>query len=81
MKGEIHQQMIIRCSYNVVCVPLVALFSWQQATDLAAMTAHCGISPNRYGSLSMFDLFSNSLWVYNLWEICVPNVVVQLAGG
>ena len=49
--------------YNAVSAPLASLLSWQQATNLAAVITHCGISPNIYGSLSMLDLFSNSLWV------------------
>ena len=44
------------CIYNGVCSSLVALFSWQQVTNLAAVMEHCGISPSRYGSLS-------ELWV------------------
>ena len=43
--------------YNVVCAPLVALFSRQWATNRVAMNAHCSISPTKYGSLSMFDCF------------------------
>ena len=34
------------CIYNGVCSSLVALFLWQQVTHLAAVMAHCGISPN-----------------------------------
>ncbi|CDR00199.1 unnamed protein product, partial [Oncorhynchus mykiss] len=34
----------------LVCSSLVALFLWQQVTNLAAVMSHCGISPNRYGS-------------------------------
>jgi hypothetical protein len=51
------------CIYNGICASLVALFLWQQVTNLAAVIAHCGISPNRYWSLSKLDLFSNSLWL------------------
>jgi hypothetical protein len=51
------------CIYNGVCYSLVALFLWQQVANLAAVMAHCGISPSRYGSLSKLDLFSNSLWI------------------
>ena len=54
----------IGCIYNGVCSSLVALFSWQQVTNLAAVMAHCGISPNRYRSLSKLDLFSNTLWIW-----------------
>ena len=54
------------CIYNGVCSSLVALFSWQQVTHLAAVM-HTGISPSRYGSLSKLDLFSNSLWVCVIW--------------
>uniref|UniRef100_A0AAZ3R9P4 protein-tyrosine-phosphatase n=1 Tax=Oncorhynchus tshawytscha TaxID=74940 RepID=A0AAZ3R9P4_ONCTS len=39
------------CIYNGVCSSLVALFSWQQVTNLAAVMAHCGISPRKYVSL------------------------------
>ena len=52
-KGKIN----MRCIYNGVCSSLVALFLWQQVTNLAAVTAHCAISPNRYDSLSKLDLF------------------------
>ena len=51
------------CIYSGVCSSLVDIFSWQQVTHLAAVMAHCGISPSRYGSLSKFDFFSNSLWI------------------
>uniref|UniRef100_A0A8C7FU66 Diacylglycerol kinase n=1 Tax=Oncorhynchus kisutch TaxID=8019 RepID=A0A8C7FU66_ONCKI len=40
------------CIYNGVCSSLVDVFLWQQVTHLAAVMAHCGISPSRYGSLS-----------------------------
>ena len=66
MKGRINKQINIGSIYNNVCASLVALFSWQQNTNLAAVMAHVGISPDRYGSLSMFDLFSNSLRVCGL---------------
>ena len=49
--------------YNGVCSSLVALFLWQQVTHLASVIAYCGISPNRYGSLSKCDLFPNSLFL------------------
>ena len=39
------------------CLFFTALFLWQQVTHLAAVMAHCGISTNRYGSLSKFDCF------------------------
>ena len=55
------------CIYNGVCSSLVALFLWQQVTNLAAVMAHCCISPIRYGSLSKLDLFSNSLWICVIW--------------
>ena len=48
------------CIYNGVCSSLVDLFSWQQVTNLAAVMAHCGISPS---SLSKLGWFSNSLWI------------------
>ena len=59
------------CIYNGVCSSLVDLFVWQQVTHLAAVMAHCGISPSRNGSLSKLGLFSNSLW------ICVSNMVIH----
>ena len=34
--------------YDVVCAPVVAILSWQQATNLTAVIAHCGISPNKW---------------------------------
>uniref|UniRef100_A0A674CQ40 Diacylglycerol kinase n=1 Tax=Salmo trutta TaxID=8032 RepID=A0A674CQ40_SALTR len=40
------------CIYNGVCSSLVDIFLWQQVTNIAAVMAHCGISPSRYGSLS-----------------------------
>jgi hypothetical protein len=55
------------CIYNGVCSSLVDLFLWQQVTHLAALMAHCGISPSRYGSLSKLGLFSNSLWICVIW--------------
>ena len=70
------------CIYNGVCSSLVALFLWQQVTNLAAVIAHCGISPNRYGILSKFDLFFRIfVCLCNLREICVSNMVIHLAGG
>ena len=51
------------CIYNGVCSSLVALFSWHQVTNLAAVMAHCDISPNRYGCLSKCDLILNYVWV------------------
>jgi hypothetical protein len=43
--------------YNGVCSSLVALLLWHQVTHLAAVMAHCGISPSRYGSISKSGLF------------------------
>ena len=69
------------CIYNGVCSSLVALFLWQQATNLAAVMAHCGFSPSRYVSLSTFDLFFEFFVdLCNLREICV-SMVIHLAGG
>ena len=45
------------CIYNGVCSSLVDLFLRQQVTNLAAMMAHDGNSPSRYGNLSKLDLF------------------------
>jgi hypothetical protein len=58
------------CIYNGVCSSLVALFLRQQVTNLAAVTAHCGISPSRYWSL-----------LKSYCEICVSNMVIHLAGS
>ena len=69
------------CIYNGVCCSLASLFLWQQVTNLAAVMAHCGISPSRYGSLSKLGLFSKSVDLCNLREICVSNMVIHLAGG
>ena len=62
------------CFYIGACSSLVALFLWQQVTHLAAVMAHCGISPSRYWSLSKLDLC-------NLREICLSNMVIHWAGG
>ena len=43
--------------YNGVCSSLVALFLWQQVTNIADVMAHCGISPSRYVSLSKLLVF------------------------
>ena len=51
------------CIYNGDCSSLVDLFLWQQVTNIAAVMAHCGISPSRYGSSSKSGLFSNILWI------------------
>ena len=70
------------CIYNGVCSSLVALFLWQQVTNLASVMAHCGISPSRYGSLPKSGLFSNFIVdLCNLREICVSNMVIHLAGS
>ena len=63
------------CIYNGVCSSLVALFLWQQVTNIAAVMAHCGISPSRYGS---FDFFVD---LYDLRDICASNMVIHLPGG
>ena len=71
------------CIYNGVCSSLVALFLWQQVTNLAAVIALCGISPNRYGSLliKMGFLFEIFVYLCNLRETCLSNMVIHLAGG
>ena len=70
------------CIYNCVCSSLVALFSWQQVTHLAAVMAHCGISPSRYGEVMkigfVFEFFVD---LCNQREICVSNMVIHWAGG
>ena len=43
--------------------PLFVLFLSQQLTNLAAVFAHCCISPNRYRSFLAFDMFSKPVWV------------------
>ena len=69
------------CIYNGVCSSLVALFLWQQVTNLAAVMAHCGISPNRYGSfINIGFVFDFIVCLRNLREICVSNMVIHLAG-
>ena len=62
------------CIYNGVCSSLVALFLWQQVTNLAAMMAHCGISHSRYGSLSICGLFSNYLCICVIWSYIWQDV-------
>ena len=54
MKGKIN--INIGCIYNVVCAPLATLF-------LMATWLHTAVFHLSYGSLSMFDLFSNSLFL------------------
>ena len=51
------------CIYNGVCSSLVALFLWQQVTNLATVMAYCGILPNRYGSLSKCVCFVGSVHI------------------
>ena len=61
---------------------LGALILWQQVTNVATVMAHCGISPNKYGSLSKMVCFQIlCVSVFNLREICVSNMVIHLAGG
>ena len=67
------------CIYNGVCSSLVALFLWQQVTNIAALMAHCGTSPNRYGSLSKSVCFR--ILYGSVREICVSNMVIHWAGG
>ena len=70
------------CIYNGVCSSLVALFSWQQVTNLAAVMSHCGISPSRYGIFSKLDFFVEFFVdLCNLREICLSNMVIHWAGG
>ena len=55
-----------------------------EVTNRAAVIARCGISLNRYGSLSKLDLFFNYYFfvgLCNLREMCVSNMVIHLAGG
>ena len=66
------------CIRNGVCSSLVPLFLCQQVTHLAAVMAHYGVSPSRYGSLSELVLFSKFfVGLCNLREICVANMVIQ----
>ena len=67
------------CIYNGVCSSLVALFSWKQVTNLAAVMAHCGISPSSFSKLDLFFEFFVDLC--NLREICLSNMVIHWAGG
>ena len=70
------------CIYNGVCSSLVDLFLWQQVTHLAAVMSHCGISPNRYGSLSKLgSFFKFFVGLCNLREICVSNMGIHFAVG
>ena len=69
------------CIYNGVCSALVALFSWQQVTNLAAVMADCGISPSRYGSFSKLDLsvcLSSALSLLDCPSKVVSKVIVLL---
>ena len=70
-KGD---EYFCKALYNGVCSSLVAIFLWQQVTNIAAVLAHCGISPNRYGSLSKWGLFSNSLRVCVIWGKCLSLI-------
>ena len=70
------------CIYNGVCSLLVALFLRQQVTNNAAVMAHCGISPNKYGHVSKLDLFFKFFVdLCHPREICASNMVIHLAGG
>ena len=70
------------CIHNGVCSSLVDVFLWQQVTNIAAVMAHCCISPSRYESLSKLGLFFESFVdLCNLREIHVSNMVIHLAGG
>ena len=64
--------------YNGICSSLVALFLWQQVTNLAALMAHCGISSSRYHNWIVFEFFVD---LCNLREICLSNMVIHWAGG
>ena len=70
------------CIYNGACSSLVDLFLWQQVTHLAAVMAHCGISPSRYASFIktgfVFEFFVDLCY---LREICISNMVIHWAGG
>ena len=66
-----------KCLFHDVCSSLVALFLWQQVTNIAAVIAHCGISPNRYGSLSKLDLFMNSLRVWGKYVFLIWSYIWQ----
>ena len=45
------------------CSPFSSLLLSQQFTNLAAVFAHCCISPSRYGSFLSLVMSTNSLWV------------------
>ena len=61
-----------------VYVEFVVLLSTQHETNLAAVIAHCCISPNRYGSLLASGVFLKSLHAFVVRrEACVRSVVRQ----
>ena len=60
------------CIYNGVCSSLVALFLWQQVTNIAAVMAHCYFTQN-------WVCFR--ILLCNLRKIWVSNMVIHLTGG
>ena len=47
----------------MVCSPFSSLLLSQQFTNLAAVFAHCCLSPSRNGCFLSFVIFTNSRWV------------------
>ena len=69
------------CIYNGVCSSLVALVLWQQVSNVAAVMAHCGVSPSGYGFIKIGFVFEFFVDLCNLRGICVSNMVIHWAGG
>ena len=69
------------CIYNGVCSSMVALFLWQQVTNLAAVIAHCVFTQWIWEFIKMGFVFEFFMVLCNLREICVSNMVIHLAGG
>ena len=64
------------CIFNGVCSSLVALFLWQQVTCLAAVIANPIDEFIKIGFVFKFFV-----GLCNLREMCVSNMVIDLAGG
>jgi hypothetical protein len=69
------------CIYNYVCSSLVALFLWQQVTNLAAVMHTVVLHPVDMGVYQIGFVFELFVDLCNLREICVSNVVIHWAGG
>ena len=62
------------CLYNGVCSSLIALFLWQQVTNLAAVMAHCGISLT-------LSLTPPSVSLYLTHFLTLPHISLSLIEG